>query len=65
MEKRIEASLERQKELISERLLQSLDKESQAELADNGWMKREVPTASLPTSSPILIPLCSRFHVRS
>ena len=42
MERRIEVLLEREKELISERLVQSLDKESQAEMADNGWMKREV-----------------------
>ena len=38
----MEVLLEREKELISERLLQSLDKESQAEMADNGWMKKEV-----------------------
>ena len=42
MEGRIEAVLEREKELISEKLLQSLDRESQAEMADNGWMKKEV-----------------------
>ena len=34
--------MQREKEAVSERLLNSLDKDGQAEMADNVWLKREV-----------------------
>ena len=37
-------SLEMEKEKVSEKLLDSLDKDSRAEMVDNGWLKREVRT---------------------
>ena len=34
--------MEREKDKVSEKLLDSLDKEGRAEMVDNGWLKREV-----------------------
>ena len=36
--------MQKEKEGVSEKLLNSLDKEGRAELVDNGWLKREVYT---------------------
>lgn len=42
VEGRTESLVERQRELICQRLLQAMDKETQAEIADNAWLKKEV-----------------------
>ena len=36
--------MEREKDRVSEKLLDSMDKEGRAEMVDNGWLKREVRT---------------------
>ena len=47
IEARWHKRMERDKEAVSEKLLDSLDHEGRAELMDNGWLKREV-CCSLP-----------------
>ena len=45
--------MEKEKEAVSERLLDSLDDEGRAELMDNGWLKREVCHTAYPPT-----PMC-------
>ena len=44
IEAKWQKKMEREKDRVSERLLDSLDKEGRAEMVDNGWLKREVDT---------------------
>ena len=42
MEERSKVMVVRQRELISQQMLEALDKDSQAELSDNIWLSKEV-----------------------
>lgn len=42
IEAKWQRKMERVKDVISQKLLNSLDRDGQAEMVDNGWLKREV-----------------------